>query len=58
MSRTALHDLVQSGAGEPEIQALMKRNLYLLGESCTMSSNAGKNLAFSNTQSSMEKPIS
>ncbi|WP_372356251.1 Shedu anti-phage system protein SduA domain-containing protein [Xanthomonas sp. NCPPB 3443] len=47
MTHGALNKLIQKGAGENEIQKLMKGNLNLLGEACTPSSIAGEYIAFS-----------
>lgn len=51
-----LSDLVISGAGERDIQAHIKTNLYLLGDACTPSTIKGEYIAFSQFQILDGKP--
>lgn len=51
-----LTNLVLSGAGEREIQAHVKENLYLLGDACTPSTIRGEYIAFSQFQILDGKP--
>lgn len=47
MTHSALKNLIQRGAGENEIQTLIKENLNLLGEACAPSSISGEYIVFS-----------